>query len=82
VNTAFPQYDGLAEIRSMLKKLAMTRGAHSTTGRVAHNMLEQTEVMQTYVRPEWAVHKCQTLPWLLERQAKLLALSQSRGHHD
>jgi hypothetical protein len=63
------------ETRSMLKRLAMARGAHSTTGRVAHNMLEQTEVMQTYVQPEWAVHECQTLPWMIKRQMNLLASS-------
>jgi hypothetical protein len=70
---------GMTETRSMLKKLAMAHGAE-VTGRVAHNLLEQTEAMQTYVRPQWAVHEFQTLPWMIERQMNLLSTSAvSRG---
>ncbi len=70
-----PAPEDFTETRSMLKKLAMAHGAETAVGRIAHNMLEQTEIMPTYVRPDWAVHETQTLPWMLRRQAKALAIA-------
>lgn len=69
-----------AAARSNLKKLAMAHGADSHVGRICHNLLEQTAAMATYVRPAWATHEMQTLPWMIQQQMKLLARAVSQAH--
>lgn len=48
-------------------------GATSAIGHACSNLLEQIAILPSYVRPEWASHEMQTLPWLMNEQIRNLA---------
>jgi hypothetical protein len=64
-----------AESREMIAGLVNLRSAHGADtpmGYACSNLAEQIENMAGYVRPEWASHECQTLPWMMKRQMNRL----------
>jgi len=71
------------EARTMVVKLMRLRREHdpeSAMGHTLSNLLEQIPAMAEYVRPEWAVHETQTLPWLMQLQMKRLAALKHLTH--
>lgn len=62
-----------AEAANMIRDLTNLRFAHGATTPIGYgcsNIIEQIKAMTTYVRPEWATHECQTLPWMMAKQIK------------
>lgn len=59
-------------IRRLINARAKVYGADSREGRACSNLAEMLKNMRTYVRPEWAVHECQTLPWMIKQQMNRL----------
>ena len=65
-----------AENRQVIAGLINLRSAHgpdTSMGYVCSNLAEQIQNMAGYERPKWATHHCQTLPWMMKRQAAHLA---------
>lgn len=48
-------------------------GAESPEGRICSNIVQQLRNLKTYVRPEWATHEMQTLPYEIKQQIRALA---------
>jgi hypothetical protein len=48
-------------------------GADTPTGRIISTLVEQLENKQTYVRPEWAKDRRQTLDYQIEKSLARLA---------
>lgn len=62
-----------AEAANMIRDLTNLRFAHGATTPIGYgcsNIIEQIKALTTYVRPEWATHECQTLPWMMAKQIK------------
>lgn len=62
--------------RAMVGNLTRLRSGHDAESPIGHaysNLIEQVTAMDSYVRPAWAVHECQTLPWMIKRQIADLA---------
>lgn len=53
-----------------LQVLRRKHGAESAIGYHCSNLAEQIDEMRGYVRPAWATHKFQTLPWMMEQQIR------------
>lgn len=53
-------------------------GTESMIGRTCSTLVEQLENLRTYVRPAWAKHEMQTLPYLIGLQMKRLAEIERR----
>jgi hypothetical protein len=67
--TALPELSPAA--RAMVSKLTRLRCGYDAQGAIGHaysNLIEQVTAMDSYVRPQWATHECQTLPWMIKRQ--------------
>lgn len=61
------------ETRIMIGRLAEIRkayGSDTPMGRACSNLAEQLPHMAEYVRPSWASHEIQTLPWMIQQQMK------------
>lgn len=63
----------LENTRRALIARRVKAGAESPEGHACSNLIEQLQSLQTYVRPAWATHECQTLPWMIRQQMKRLA---------
>lgn len=64
------------DIKTLTARLTKLRNAHGHETPVGHtcsNLLGQIPAMAGYVRPAWATHECQTLPWMIQGQMKRLA---------
>jgi hypothetical protein len=48
-------------------------GAESPKGRAYSNLIEMGDNAESYVRPEWAKDRRQTLPYFMEREAARLS---------
>lgn len=64
----------VAGTRSHLIALRSKFGADTPAGHACSNIVEQIDVLRTYVRPSWAKHETQTLQWRMQQQMKRLAL--------
>lgn len=53
-----------------LHKLRAAHGADTPMGHACSNVAEIIPALADYVRPEWATHESQTLPWLLNQQLR------------
>jgi hypothetical protein len=53
-----------------LNAVRRAHGANTPMGHACSNVVEQISHMANYVRPAWASHKTQTLPWMIEQQMK------------
>jgi hypothetical protein len=60
-----------------LRSIRRAHGANSPVGHACSNLIEQMEVLRTYVRPEWAKHECQTLQWMMKQQMKRIETAVS-----
>jgi hypothetical protein len=56
-----------------LMVMRSTIGAATPTGRIISTIAEQKENMATYVRPEWAKDRRQTLDYQIEQSLERLA---------
>jgi hypothetical protein len=61
------------ETRAALHHLRNNVSAESPTGRVISGLLEQLENRPTYVRPDWAQDRRQTLDYQIEKSLARLA---------
>lgn len=57
----------LTETRATLILKREEAGAETPTGLTISTLVEQTQNLQDYVRPEWAKDPRQTLPHMLEK---------------
>lgn len=58
---------------AMIPQLFKIRGAYGADTPMGHacsNLAEILPLLVDYVRPEWATHESQTLPWLLNQQLR------------
>lgn len=58
--------------RRELMRRGREAGWKTAEGHTYSNLNEQLENMRTYVRPDWALHECQTLPYQIQQQMKRL----------
>lgn len=61
------------EAKAMIGRLINAREAHGADTPAGHafsNLVEQIKNMAGYVRPAWATHESQTLPYLMNHQMK------------
>jgi hypothetical protein len=63
----------MEDTRRHLIALRVKFGPESPAGHACSNIIEQIQALRTYVRPDWATHECQTLPWLMNLQMQRLA---------
>jgi hypothetical protein len=63
--------------RKLIHKREKRYGANSPKGHACSNIVEQLQAMVNYVRPAWATHHTQTLPWMIQQQMKRLAQRDS-----
>lgn len=56
------------EMRGSLDAMRLKYGADSPKGHICSNLIGQLKALETYVRPDWASHETQTLPWLMKKQ--------------
>lgn len=57
----------LENTRRDLIAMRNRHGAETPKGHACSNAIEQLQALQTYKRPAWATHECQTLPYMLRR---------------
>lgn len=61
-------------------KLDALRRAHGFNTPIGHscsNLMEMIPLLADYVRPAWATHPTQTLPWMIERQMKRMEAARA-----
>ena len=66
------QLDAKGAIAKLIN-MRTTIGAETPVGRTISTLAEQTENKRTYVRPEWAKDRRQTLDYQIERSLARLA---------
>lgn len=76
INTGSAQPRSGFDLEDTCRNLIARRvrdGADSPDGHTCSNLVELLPLLPGYVRPDWASHDCQTLPWLIKQQMKRLA---------
>lgn len=68
-----PPRKAAQSVTGQLTALRAAHGANTPMGHACSNLLEQIPLMANYVRPGWATHEMQTLPWLIQKQMKRLS---------
>lgn len=68
-----PSVHALAAMNADLIAMRTRYGFDSPIGHACSNLLEQIAILPTYIRPKWATHESQTLPYLIKQQIAGLA---------
>lgn len=71
------------EAKAMIGRLINAREAHGADTPAGHtfsNLVEQIKNMAGYVRPEWATHECQTLPYMMNQQMKRIEAAKAAAN--